>query len=894
MRVKIQDLIASVLISLMVFTNGRAQHNPVDSLQALLETTLTPQQHVDVLCELAYNLYDGNDSLAFVYAQQALAEADKLGYREGLQYANIVVGIRYYLQGEYPIALSFLTKSLGIRTGKPSRYALYSRNLIGNIYQRTGRYDSASLFYNQVLKTPLVDKSNQAMAYRGLASVHLMRWENEKAIEMLNRADSVDGRISPNLHSLYLYGKVYENLLDYEKAENYFSMLCTQAEGARDYYALTQCMLSQAVLDYRRGDFSEALKQALSALNSAESRLYIPLRASIYTLMADVYVEFSQYDLAVQYYLEALKITERLHLRNETADIYSSLAWVNKDQFNLKQAHEYLNESEKLRAEIGDRHGLSNTYSVRGLILLSEKKYNDAEAELKKSIALRKEINHISGVSASIFNLSLVYEAREDIEGALKLQLEAMEMEEKFASKQDLAITYNSIASLYLKKQSLEKALTYLDKARSLARQTGSKLLLRNNFGLRARLYEVQGNYKEAFEAQKKYQELNDSIYSEGSSVKMAEMQALFQVSQKDNEIKLLTTNKLLQENQLQTQRSRILFLSIAGVAGVLIFVLVLILALKTYRYNQQMKKSQYEIIEQKEEIQTQAEELTEANQTLMKLNAELHHKTEAIQAQSVELKETNEIIVAINRDLDDIVEKRTKQLQEAYKELDTFFYRASHDFRRPLTTFMGLAEVAKVTIKDQHALELFERVRETARSLDKMLVKLQSISDVGANELVFKEVLIREIFDAVCISFEEEIKQHRIRVLREGTLKDSVVSYPAMVRIIIENLVENAIQFSGGLDPYLKLKIRQVGAFCEFSIEDNGPGIPESLRQSVFDMYFRGSERSKGNGLGLYIVKKAVGKVQGFIELTESPEGGCCFKITLPLRMEEFRSPHH
>jgi len=62
----------------------------------------------------------------------------------------------------------------------------------------------------------------------------------------------------------------------------------------------------------------------------------------------------------------------------------------------------------------------------------------------------------------------------------------------------------------------------------------------------------------------------------------------------------------------------------------------------------------------------------------------------------------------------------------------------------------MGLAEVAKITIKDESALELFRKVDETARNLDKMLVKLQSISDVGSQELIFKEVLLREIFEMV------------------------------------------------------------------------------------------------------------------------------------------------
>jgi signal transduction histidine kinase len=65
--------------------------------------------------------------------------------------------------------------------------------------------------------------------------------------------------------------------------------------------------------------------------------------------------------------------------------------------------------------------------------------------------------------------------------------------------------------------------------------------------------------------------------------------------------------------------------------------------------------------------------------------------------------------------------------------------------------------------------------------------------------------------------------------------------------------------------------------------VEDNGQGIDPALQERVFDMYFRGNERSKGNGLGLYIVKKAVEKLNGAIELTSAIGKGSTLKIVLP-----------
>ena len=517
---------------------------------------------------------------------------------------------------------------------------------------------------------------------------------------------------------------------------------------------------------------------------------------------------------------------------------------------------------------------------MRGLIFYLQKKYSGSIAEHEKAKKIRQQIQHREGVAASIFNMSLAYVDLNDIDRALTLQKEAIAVEEGIGNAFSLGISFNHIASLLILKGRLDEAEGYLEKSKILANQTQSKLLLRNNAMYYADLYEAKKDYKKALEFKKLYQTLNDSIYSESSAGKIAEMQALYQLEKKDQEIRLLNNEKALNESQLEVQESHIRFQFLIIASASVTLVLILMVLYSTYRNAKRMRKLNREINEQNEEIQAQSEELSESNQTLINLNAEIIEKNEEIQAQSEELTEANQTISQINKSLEDKVEERTAQLKQAYKELDTFFYRSSHDFRRPLTTFMGLAEVAKITIKDQNALELFSKVNDTAHYLDKMLLKLQSISDVGGQELVYKEVFLREIFDTVCDTFRESLQRKNIKTFCEIELKETFYSYPALLRIIIENLIENSIFFSVASDPVIRFKAYSSGGEVVMEVTDNGEGIPEEYLSRMFEMYFRANERSKGNGLGLYIVKKAVEKLGGAITVVSELHQGSTFSI--------------
>ena len=104
------------------------------------------------------------------------------------------------------------------------------------------------------------------------------------------------------------------------------------------------------------------------------------------------------------------------------------------------------------------------------------------------------------------------------------------------------------------------------------------------------------------------------------------------------------------------------------------------------------------------------------------------------------------------------------------------------------------------------------------------------------------------------------------------------------MVKIIIENLLENAIHFRSMEAPYISLNAYAHDEHVVIEIEDNGQGIRDEYKGRIFDMYFRANDRSKGNGLGLYIVKKAVQKLNGTIQLRTHFGKGSRFVIALPM----------
>ena len=840
-----------------------SQQAEIDSLTIALENTKSGIPRVDILNGLssAWFHYDVNRSYDF--ALQAEEEAREIGYKKGFRAALIYQGLTLVDKGDYPSGLAKYTEAESYDAD--DELMSYNEVLLGTVFQALAQYDSSEYYYQRGIQRAerLGSDRYQAYAYKNIGKLYVIQWRNAEAEKYFHKALEIYRKRNNKAavaETLYSLADIRKNIGEIANANELIGQACAITEALADDDLLNvNCASYQGEIHFEFADYSEALKHYFKALDILE-QMDLPIeKARVLRGLGDVYEALGQNDLAARYYIESLKISEKIGIKYEIAFVTGSIYYIYKNQKNFKLAHQYIDQSIELRKEIGDRYGLGNSLNGKGVVFFDESKYDSALQYFDRALALFKEIDSRLGIAKSTFNKGRVMQATGKYENAIEYYKASLPIEEAFHNNYHLGVLYNTIGSLYLRMGNYVQASDYLGRGKKMAEATTSKTLLLNNSLAWYNYHKSRSNTADALKYHELYTAYADTMNSQMAGGKLAEIDALYQLEKKDQEITLLNQEKQLKNNEIRLQQSRINLQTILLASIVIILLLVSYVAIVSNRLNKRLQRAHREITEQKEEIQAQSEELIEANETIANINKDLEHK----------------------------IEQRTAALTQAYKELDTFFYRSSHDFRRPLTTFLGLAEVANVTVKDPNALELFEKVKDTTINLDKMLVKLQSISDVGSQQLVYKEVHLKEIFDAVCNDFREELQRRNIKTVVDVKLSVPFVSYPAMVRTIIENILENAIHFSGMNNPFVKFRATSSGQYVTIDIQDNGHGIQKEYHEQIFDMYFRGSERSKGNGLVLFIVTTAVDKVEGSITVSRVVGVGSTFTIMLPNKLK-------
>ena len=248
----------------------------------------------------------------------------------------------------------------------------------------------------------------------------------------------------------------------------------------------------------------------------------------------------------------------------------------------------------------------------------------------------------------------------------------------------------------------------------------------------------------------------------------------------------------------------------------------------------------------------------------------------------SKQLIETYENVKESNIDLENTIHKRTNELKKVNKELDRLFYRSSHDFRRPLTTLMGINEVARLMDLREDTMQLFKMMNTTVGSMDNMLKKFYNLYEIS-HYLEEKRI----------VSLSAIVEKYEDQLLKDGHIIKSVVNLKkyddmdhknSLIDIILLNMIENAILFSSDKNAEISLKITENKNFLNIQVEDKGIGIDEIYYDRIFEMYFRSNERPHGNGLGLYVVKTALDKLHGNIKVESKKNNFTQFNISIPL----------
>lgn len=272
-------------------------------------------------------------------------------------------------------------------------------------------------------------------------------------------------------------------------------------------------------------------------------------------------------------------------------------------------------------------------------------------------------------------------------------------------------------------------------------------------------------------------------------------------------------------------------------------------------------------------DIEAQNEEMVQYQEEVLAQRDFIEEKNIKLEEQAIDLEAANEEIQAINESLEEKVVDRTKELIDLNNDLDLLVYRSSHDFRRPLTTLMGINEIARLTVKEEVSKELFEKVNQTALNMDKMLLKFFMLYNINHYRSYYEGITLNDIInkvDKVMISrkkniiFNQKIDTKNYHEIDERN---------CLIEVILENLVENSLIYNSKDNMIIDLEIGEINGNLNIYLGDNGDGIPLSYQDKIYEMYFRGSTLSTGNGLGLYVAKRAANLLDATINVN-SKEG--------------------
>ena len=590
---------------------------------------------------------------------------------------------------------------------------------------------------------------------------------------------------------------------------------------------------NEAIGYYRKAKYDSSLYFLRKALEIFKNREEYEVIAKIYNDIGNIYRRLEDSVKSLKYYHKSLEITEMLENEKGMGKVYHNIGNIYFDQRNYKKALEYYKKSLNFEKKIGDSEGMASSYLNIGNVYHYSENSDKSVEFYKKALTEFQKIGIELGVAMVHNNLTILYSEKGEYEKALEHGRLALELHEKIGKTPSVLKTKTNIARIYFEIGKYNKAekifKEVLNKTKPLKMSSTRESIFKNLSAIE----EKRGNKDVALNYYKKYSAIKDSIYDENKNKILAEMDAKYQVSKKQNEIEILKKEKKIQELKLKKERNLLALLITSFIFVLVVMVLLILFYKQKHSANKELR-----LINKK---------LKDSEKNLRRLNA-------------------------------------TK---------DKFFSIIAHDLKNPFGALVGFSELLTDQYDfydDRQKLETIKLIHKTAKNISTLLQNLLTWSRTQTNRISFnpKRVKLSELVEMTidAVNSQAVHKDIEIRVIAKT---DCFVYVDTdMIRTVLRNLLSNSIKFSypkSKID--VSAKVKQKEALV--SVRDYGTGIDEKDKNKIFniDKNFskEGTENEKGTGLGLILCKEFVEKNGGKIWLETKLEKGTKFIFSLPLR---------
>lgn len=441
-------------------------------------------------------------------------------------------------------------------------------------------------------------------------------------------------------------------------------------------------LLNEITLAYvYQTKYYEAIQMAKNAEQKAISLNYSTGLADAYLGVGICYDYLNSYDLALDYYLKALSISENENYYNAKVRAMNNIAIIYSKHENHESALKYFFNVINLQQSQNDSLGFANTYVNVGIVYNYLGDFQKSLDYTLDAISLFENMNSKQSLASSYENLANTYLSLNNSEQALKSYLKALNIAKETKSKYTIASVSLNLGNYYLQQNDYQTALDILNENLPNAILISEKEMIKNYYNALSQAYRETQNYVEALRNRDLYEAYKDSVISESSNNKITELRTLHDVEKKEKEIELLQAKTKIQQRQ-----------KIFLIASILVLVILAILLVYFFRLKNVSLKQQTLLLEKEKQLDKLALEKKEAekreeeaeklrlleeiktNDELNrlreeKLNDKIKHQNREIATSALQVVNKNEILNSIKETL-----KKYNNSKE--KDSRTFFLR--------------------------------------------------------------------------------------------------------------------------------------------------------------------------------------------------------------------------
>jgi len=574
--------------------------------------------------------------------------------------------------------------------------------------------------------------------------------------------------------------------------------------------------------------------------------------ADAYINIGEVYRRLGDDVQAANYYLKALPLFEHNKYNHGINLCLNNLGEIYQTKKSYQLALNYFNTALKNYQQSNDISGQGFMLNSIGACYFKMGNYERSLPYLEHSLAIRKKLGEQTGIANLFADIAAIKTATKSYDQADKYLNQAFTLSKKINDNEFLAQVYEQYADNYLQQNKLALAKIYSIKSMVIAREIKSQSKIADALKTLSTVYAAMGDSSKAYKYQTEFLSYRDSMYNE-DKLKIIALSSL-EKTQADNII--LHKQNLLNTTQISKNKLKIKFYGI-------VFALSMVIILLTTRQIIVLRRSNSHKKLTNELLKKQKNEILEINSELHSLNEELTTQMEVISLQNEELEKLN----AVKNKLYSVI---------------------SHDFRSPLSTLKNLMDLNKSGYISADDLQQY--FNDVSLTVDHTFIFLDNLLNWAKNQMdglsIHPQAFnIETVIEENIALFNTQASLKNISIINNATCTICAYADPDMIKLIVRNLLANAIKFSRDNDS-VEISAETADKEITIAIKDTGIGMDQKDANQIFGSGHTtlGTANEKGTGLGLIMCHEFVTFNKGKIWVESKKNEGTTFYFTVPL----------